>query len=111
MKRALCGFCFLLAATLAGCGGGGGGGSVPGLPNGSSTPTPAPTPHGQKIAHVVIVVQENRSFDNLFATYPGADGARYGTLHTGKQFKLTKAPLVVKDINHMRSGYLTEYDN
>jgi phospholipase C len=111
MKRAFCGLGFLVAATLIGCGGGGGGGSVPSVPNGGSTPTPAPTPHGQKIAHIVIVIQENRSFDNLFATYPGADGAQYGTLHTGKQFKLTKAPLVVKDINHMRSGYLTEYDN
>jgi phospholipase C len=27
-----------------------------------------------KIQHVVIVVQENHSFDNYFGTYPGADG-------------------------------------
>ena len=27
-----------------------------------------------KIQHVVIVVQENRSFDTYFGTYPGADG-------------------------------------
>ena len=27
-----------------------------------------------KIEHVVIVVQENRSFDHYFGTYPGADG-------------------------------------
>jgi phospholipase C len=27
-----------------------------------------------KIKHVVIVVQENRSFDSYFGTYPGADG-------------------------------------
>jgi hypothetical protein len=26
------------------------------------------------IRHVVIIVQENRSFDNYFGTYPGADG-------------------------------------
>ena len=30
------------------------------------------------IQHVVIVVQENRSFDNLFATFPNADGATTG---------------------------------
>jgi phospholipase C len=30
------------------------------------------------VEHVVIVIQENRSFDNLFATFPGADGTRTG---------------------------------
>jgi phospholipase C len=28
----------------------------------------------RKIAHVVIIMQENRSFDSYFGTYPGADG-------------------------------------
>ena len=33
------------------------------------------TPHGiHKIRHVVIIMQENRSFDSYFGTYPGADG-------------------------------------
>jgi phospholipase C len=27
-----------------------------------------------KIKHVVVIMQENRSFDNYFGTYPGADG-------------------------------------
>jgi phospholipase C len=27
-----------------------------------------------KIRHVVVVMQENRSFDSYFGTYPGADG-------------------------------------
>jgi phospholipase C len=27
-----------------------------------------------KIQHVVVIMQENRSFDNYFGTYPGADG-------------------------------------
>ena len=35
-----------------------------------------------RIRHVVIVVQENRSFDNLFATFPGADGATEGLMKT-----------------------------
>lgn len=38
---------------------------------------PAPTtgPTGiHKIRHVVIILQENRSFDSYFGTYPGADG-------------------------------------
>ncbi len=33
------------------------------------------TPPGiHKIRHIVIVMQENRSFDSYFGTYPGADG-------------------------------------
>src|SRR5467141_3537320 len=28
----------------------------------------------QKIKHVVMIMQENRSFDSYFGTYPGADG-------------------------------------
>jgi phospholipase C len=41
---------------------------------------PAPAPHPtvatgiEKINHVVIIMQENRSFDSYFGTYPGADG-------------------------------------
>ena len=27
-----------------------------------------------KIKHVVVIMQENRSFDTYFGTYPGADG-------------------------------------
>ncbi|HKU81308.1 MAG TPA: alkaline phosphatase family protein [Candidatus Tumulicola sp.] len=97
------------ACVLTACGGGGGGASNPGAPPVTrTTPTPAAT---QKIQHVVILIQENRSFDNLFATFPGADGATTGTLHDGKTFKLTEAPaLAGKELNHMRSGFLTEYD-
>jgi phospholipase C len=36
---------------------------------------PDGTPGGiRKIRHVVIIMQENRSFDSYFGTYPGADG-------------------------------------
>jgi len=37
----------------------------------------ASTPLGlarQKIKHIIIIMQENRSFDEYFGTYPGADG-------------------------------------
>src|SRR6516165_3225621 len=27
-----------------------------------------------KIRHIVVIMQENRSFDSYFGTYPGADG-------------------------------------
>ncbi len=41
----------------------------------------APATHGasrfvgiHKIRHIVVIMQENRSFDSYFGTYPGADG-------------------------------------
>ena len=37
-----------------------------------SRPQPARGIH--KIKHVIVVMQENRSFDNYFGTFPGADG-------------------------------------
>jgi phospholipase C len=36
---------------------------------------PAKTPGAiHKIKHVIVIMQENRSFDHYFGTYPGADG-------------------------------------
>jgi len=35
---------------------------------------PAPPPAAIPIKHVVVIMQENRSFDHYFGTYPGADG-------------------------------------
>ncbi|HEY7808325.1 MAG TPA: alkaline phosphatase family protein [Croceibacterium sp.] len=41
----------------------------------SSTPTPVTPQVGiNKIQHIVVIMQENRSFDQYFGTYPGADG-------------------------------------
>jgi len=41
----------------------------------SSTRVEAPVAEGiHKIRHVVVIMQENRSFDTYFGTFPGADG-------------------------------------
>jgi phospholipase C len=65
----------VLAFSLSACGGA--------TPKSSSAPTSAsgsPTgsyivPAGiHKIKHVIIIEQENRSFDSYFGTFPGADG-------------------------------------
>src|SRR5947208_9328988 len=43
----------------------------------SAMETKAPTPINSdlaKIKHVIIIMQENRSFDEYFGTFPGADG-------------------------------------
>ncbi len=33
---------------------------------------------GSPIQHIVVIMQENRSFDNLFNGFPGADTAQSG---------------------------------
>jgi phospholipase C len=42
----------------------------------TTAPDPALAPNSgiHKIKHVIIIMQENRSFDSYFGTYPGADG-------------------------------------
>jgi phospholipase C len=83
--RALTGWALAAMLTagllIAGCGGGSshpaGQSSTQSTVNPLSTtvtvsPTPAVGIH--KIRHVVIIMQENRSFDSYFGTYPGADG-------------------------------------
>jgi phospholipase C len=44
---------------------------------------PAMQPGLEKIDHFVFIVQENRSFDSYFGTYPGADGIPPGTTNAG----------------------------
>ena len=39
-----------------------------------ATATDAPPVGIHKIQHIIFITQENRSFDNYFGTYPGADG-------------------------------------
>ena len=63
----------LLATTLAACT------SPPPKPNEPSASRPPSASSQQltgisKIRHVVVIMQENRSFDSFFGTYPGADG-------------------------------------
>src|SRR6476661_7519436 len=44
------------------------------LPSGRDDAQAAARAGIHKIRHVVIIMQENRSFDSYFGTYPGADG-------------------------------------
>ncbi|HWW08782.1 MAG TPA: alkaline phosphatase family protein [Candidatus Acidoferrales bacterium] len=56
-----------LGVLTAACG-------IPSVTTGSS-PTPTSAPGGaQRIKHVIVIMQENRSFDSYFGTYPNADG-------------------------------------
>jgi phospholipase C len=68
----------LFAGTLAACGGHAASPAIPLGPPGGSIAQPQVGPQG-KIKHIVIVVQENRSFDNLFHGFKGANYATTGT--------------------------------
>src|ERR1700733_4801511 len=59
-----------------------------------------------KIKHVVIIVQENRSFDNLFHAFPGADTKGYGYTSTGEKVTLQPVDLETTwDIDHSSGAF------
>jgi phospholipase C len=62
------------------------------------------------IQHVVIIMQENRSVDNLFNGFPGANTVRVG-MHLGASVPLTKMPLGVQyDPGHTLYAFKRDYD-
>jgi phospholipase C len=63
------------------------------------------------IQHVVVIVQENRSFDSLFATFPGADGTRWGHMEGRGPVKLREKNLAEKcDFGHSFQGFKRDYN-
>ncbi len=126
----------LAGAAIVACGGG----LSSGGPGGALIPDARGHSASSKIQHVIVVIQENRSFDNLFATYPGANGATSGqaapmptpiaascsakgqpVITQPTAVPLTKVSLVGagfkndfgadNDLDHIYGGYLAEYDN
>ncbi len=67
-----------------------------------AAPQTSPTAH-RYIKHVVIVIQENRSFDNLFSGYPGADAPSYGYAGT-KRTPLR--PVALENRGDIRNNWL-----
>ncbi len=62
------------------------------------------------ITHVIVITQENRSFDNFFHGFPKADSATFGYGH-GVKYPLQALPLKwTFDLNHYRWEFLEEYD-
>ncbi len=123
-------------AAIAACGSGATSGAFGSslLPNGRGYSGSSP------IKHIIVVIQENRSFDDFFATFPGADGTTTGAaaamstpaaqscaarqqpvITKPTTVPLTKVSLVGagfkdnfgedNDLDHHYGGYLTELDN
>ncbi|HEV3092636.1 MAG TPA: alkaline phosphatase family protein [Candidatus Cybelea sp.] len=105
-----------LAVALAVAGCGTQGTSLTAVPyrSGPSLPAAAP-PHplsSSKIRHVVIIVQENRSTDDLFGGLPGAETSRVGRNSTGGRVRLREVLLTAPyDVSHEHSSYLIEHAN
>ena len=108
----LCVLSFLFLAFIAiGCGGVTGASSSP-------TPTPSPTNQGVPIKNVIVVIMQNRSFDHLFGTFPGANGIRPGvpgfTQTDAKGATVTPQLLTntaIADLPHSRGDFIRVYDS
>ncbi len=60
-------------------------GTATGTTTGTTTGTPGTATASTAIDHVFIIVKENHTFDNFFATFPGANGATQATTSSGTQ--------------------------
>jgi phospholipase C len=64
-----------------------------------------------KIKHVVFIVQENRSFDNVFMSYPGADTVTSGKDFNGRSIPLRPVSLALKyQIDHSATAMFVACD-
>jgi phospholipase C len=72
-----------------------------------------------KIQHIVYILKENRSFDNYFGTFPGADGATSGPISTGEVIQLGHTPdNTLRDPGHgwedsrtaINNGQMNQFD-
>ncbi len=101
--------------------------SAPATPSvAASTPAPSaraappPTPGNpsaatvrllrSKIRNVVFIVKENRTFDNLFGRFPGADGATTGMTCDGHEIQLGQAQDDSHGANHSFLSGITAID-
>ena len=113
------------SSLLVACGGGGAFSVPPSMPLGtnanpqsSAAPSAALTPAagaallgGGKIKHVIIVIMENRTLDNLFNGYPGADTVAAGQTHLGASVALRPTPFEAPcDPDHMHAAWIKDWD-
>jgi len=95
-----------VALLLSACSANSGLSSTPGVPvvNPAHLEAPPAQIHrrpSSKIQHIVIIVQENRSFNNLFMGFPGAKTRTYGYDTFGNKIKLQPVGLETTwDIAH-----------
>jgi phospholipase C len=102
------------AVAAAGCRGASGISGVlpPQAPSIASTGIHPDVPWSGKIEHVIIIDQENRSVDNLFNGFPGADTQSWGLDHNNKRVYLIQiSGATPYDISHTHYAFTTAYNN
>ncbi len=79
-----------------------------GVPTGTMRGGARPSP----IRHVVFIIQENRSFNNLFMGFPGAVTRNWGYDENRKKIRLHAQSLLTQwDIDHSSTAFFAAYDN
>src|SRR6516162_1356499 len=63
------------------------------------------------IKHVIIIMQENRTFENMFHGFPGANTVSSAKGKDGKIYTLQSIPLTWRyDLRHDHPQFLEDYD-
>ena len=99
----------LFAIAVSGCAGGG---APPGPPQARAEAARANARGGAPsvIKHVVVIIQENRTVDNLFNGFPGADTVRAYVDPAGRIVLLQPLSLAAPvEINHSHSAFVTDF--
>jgi len=78
------------------------------LPLGASAAGAVPSSSTSSVKHIIIIEQENHTFDNFFGTFPGANGIQNDppTVHP---FPITDQ--ITKDLDHSWEAAHEAYDN
>jgi phospholipase C len=79
------------------------------------TPTPSSTP---QVKNVIVIIMQNRSFDHLFGTFPGANGPQPGApgfTQVDSQGKTVMPMLLtdpgIHDLPHSRQDFIRAWDS
>jgi len=91
-------------------------GNAPSVPARATQHT-RPKALSDEIQHIIFIVQENRSFDNIFGAYAtaqnGVNGSTYGVLPNGETIPLADVSDTNNgyDINHRRDASLISFNS
>jgi phospholipase C len=109
LRQLVAAVAFLVAVAVAcSAAGSGPGGETSRPPSTDASKFRTATP----IKHVVFIIKENRSFDNMFGRFPGAEGTTMGNDH-GRIFPLYRGydQRLPHDLAHDYQAALDDYDH
>ena len=112
------GICGCAASILMTACGGGAGSGVSSLPTGPAGHDRSGS--GRKVVkHIVLMIQENRTFNDLFAGFPGAVSTKVGKKLVKEGAKYVEKPIALRQVplldtgnlSHLYVSYQTAYQN